>query len=159
MKFELNERNFNLKNECQFVWFDRTTFVQQFDIYWVAQESVAVQVRPVNDTDVTTTAVPSVPVIKLETFKRIDFKEDSDDTGSTPVSPAPSIYDGCGRDKGCFGTPDSCVDSGTCTTMVTYAFASDEQLQLELYGRVSAKEYVAVGFSKDDRMVKLSFIS
>ena len=51
------------------------------------------------------------------------------------------------------------MDSGTCTTMVTYAFASDEQLQIELYGRVSAKEYVAVGFSKDDRMVKLSFIS
>jgi superfamily II DNA/RNA helicase len=41
--------------------------------------------------------------------------------------------------------------------MVTYAFASDEQLQLELYGQVSAREYVAVGFSKDDRMVKMSF--
>ncbi len=58
-----------LKND--FVSFNRTTFVQQFDIYWVAQESVAVQVRAVNDTDVTTTAIPTVTVMKLDTFKRI----------------------------------------------------------------------------------------
>lgn len=67
----------------------------------------------------------------------------------------PDVYSGCASlgIKGCIGTPSGCLESRSCSSVTTYRKVDDEHLEIEIYGQVSADEYVAVGFSKDREMV------
>lgn len=66
-----------------------------------------------------------------------------------------TLYDGCGTTKGCFGTPELCVESMSCDIVTTYLYITDlDAYQFELYGNVSDPtiNYLAVGLSENGKM-------
>ena len=77
-------------------------------------------------------------------------------SASSAAALLPAIYTGCGDTKGCFGLPDpSCVKSGTCSALVTFALKG-MRYEFELWAdNVKQNTYVAVGFSSDNKMVRL----
>ena len=60
------------------------------------------------------------------------------------------FYEGCGETKSCFGASVGCIPTKTCTAAVS-SFVQGEQYFFELMARDS--KYVAVGLSKDSKMV------
>jgi len=62
------------------------------------------------------------------------------------------IYDGCGSKKTCFGFPSGCVESKSCTAIVS-CLVEGERYEFDMQARNSA--YVAVGLSQDATMVRL----
>jgi hypothetical protein len=66
------------------------------------------------------------------------------------------IYVGCGLEKTCFGFPGGCVDSKSCTAVVSCLVQGD-RYEFEMKARNSA--YVAVGLSQDTSMVRISVYS
>ena len=70
---------------------------------------------------------------------------------------ANSIYDDCGQTKGCFGSPNDCVDDKNCDIIVTYTKVtssredSGDKYKFEVGGKVG-QDYSAVGLSLDDAM-------
>ena len=71
------------------------------------------------------------------------------------------IYDGCGDTKGCFGSPNGCVELGNCDMMASY-LGNASTLAWEIYGRNKfdlSNFYVAIGFSADKLMVRFASIS
>lgn len=66
------------------------------------------------------------------------------------------IYDGCGDTKTCFGAPDNCVESKSCTTFSAVIVRGDRYI-IELRSQRNAG-YVALGLSDDDRMGKDSVV-
>ena len=62
------------------------------------------------------------------------------------------IYDGCGSKKTCFGFPSGCVESKSCTAVVS-CLVEGERYEFDMKARNSA--YVAVGLSQDAIMVRL----
>lgn len=67
----------------------------------------------------------------------------------------PDIYNGCESrgPKGCAGSPNGCINSKSCSTLITYRKFDDSLLEMEIYGKIEADQYVAVGFSADREMV------
>lgn len=65
----------------------------------------------------------------------------------------PSVYEGCGNVKGCFGLMDSaCVSQGNCPALVTYA-VKGSRYEFEMWaGGVPSGSYVALAISSDDKM-------
>lgn len=62
------------------------------------------------------------------------------------------IYDGCGSKKTCFGFPGGCIDTKSCTAVVSCLVQGD-RYEFEMKARNSA--YVAVGLSLDRNMVRI----
>lgn len=62
------------------------------------------------------------------------------------------IYHGCGSKKTCFGFPGGCIDTKSCTAMVSCLVQGD-RYEFEMKARNSA--YVAVGLSLDMSMVRI----
>lgn len=60
------------------------------------------------------------------------------------------IYQGCGDTKLCFGVPQNCVPTGTCTAIVA-VFVAGDQYTFELQANGNPK-YVAAGLSMDKNM-------
>lgn len=60
------------------------------------------------------------------------------------------FYDDCNTLKNCFGSPDGCLASETCTAIVSI-LVSGTRYTFELKAKTSA--YVAVGLSDDKLMV------
>lgn len=66
----------------------------------------------------------------------------------------PDVYEGCSETKGCFSTPDeACIASKDCQILTSYRKLNDTTAELELYGKVSGNQYVALGLSLDTSMV------
>jgi len=65
---------------------------------------------------------------------------------------AEPIYDGCGSKKTCFGFPSGCIESKSCTAVVS-CLVEGERYEFDMKARNSA--YVAVGLSQDANMVRL----
>ncbi|XP_065561924.1 uncharacterized protein LOC136028167 isoform X2 [Artemia franciscana] len=93
------------------------------------------------------------------TIYAVSLDEPSIPVAPTTIAPDLShpIYSGCGDIKGCFGYPLECIDSKSCSLLVSYRNASSTQYEFELYGMVSGHmreggNYVAVGFSNDLKM-------
>ena len=62
------------------------------------------------------------------------------------------IYDGCGSKKTCFGFPRDCVESKSCTAVMS-CLVEGERYEFDMKARNSA--FVAVGLSQDASMVRL----
>lgn len=62
------------------------------------------------------------------------------------------IYNGCGTEKTCFGFPGGCVETKSCTAVVSCLVEGD-RYEFDMKARNSA--YVAVGLSQDVNMVRL----
>lgn len=72
------------------------------------------------------------------------------------------IYNGCFKDKGCFGEPTNCtLDSKKdCNIVVTYKKLDGDRIEFELQTTLTGnKRYVAVGLSEDDKMGKDSVVA
>ncbi len=65
------------------------------------------------------------------------------------------FYSDCGVAKGCIAEPYECIDSQDCDMMATYKKIDDQIVELEIYGKVGGNEYIAVGFSSDEKMVHI----
>ena len=62
------------------------------------------------------------------------------------------FYDGCGIDKGCFGTPNNCIQEN-CQIAFPYRKVSEELLEFQLISDdIHGDEYIAVGLSQDQLM-------
>lgn len=68
-------------------------------------------------------------------------------------SQVPSVYDGCGQIKGCFGLPGGvCIEEKSCSALVTYA-VNGQHYEFELWAvNAPADSFVAVGLSDDHIM-------
>ena len=55
-----------------------------------------------------------------------------------------SIYDNCGKSKGCFGYPDGCVTNHSCDALMTYIGVNENTYHIEM--QTSGQDYVAGGF-------------
>jgi hypothetical protein len=66
------------------------------------------------------------------------------------------IYDGCGSKKTCFGFPGGCIETKSCTAVVSCLVQGD-RYEFEMKAGNSA--YVAVGLSQDMSMVRMSAYS
>jgi hypothetical protein len=62
------------------------------------------------------------------------------------------IYDGCGSKKTCFGFPSDCVETKSCTAVVS-CLVEGERYEFDMQAKKSA--YVAVGLSQDVTMVRM----
>jgi len=85
----------------------------------------------------------------------LDVVHHGSSSGRTSISAMSSdIYDGCGDTKGCFGSPNGCVELGNCDMMASY-LGNASTLAWEIYGRNKfdlSNFYVAIGFSADKLM-------
>ncbi|KAG1668403.1 putative ferric-chelate reductase 1 [Nymphon striatum] len=61
-----------------------------------------------------------------------------------------SVYDNCGKTKGCFAEPSNCISTKDCDAFVSFT-RHEEGVQFDLIGK-SDNGYVAVGLSSDDKM-------
>jgi len=94
-------------------------------------------------TTTTTTTTLRTPIVSTHSWSF------STPAPSASASTRPSVYEGCGDIKGCFGMPAGCAVTGTCETMVTYSLKG-LRYEFELWAaRFQPNSYVAVGFSKD----------
>lgn len=78
----------------------------------------------------------------------------TDSTRAAKVSSqVPSVYDGCGQIKGCFGLPGGvCIEEKSCSALVTYAL-NGQHYEFELWAvNAPADSFVAVGLSDDHIM-------
>lgn len=65
--------------------------------------------------------------------------------------------DDCGRYKTCFVHPYDCMDdSKNCTGIVTWKKHGDDYVEFEMYEK--SYDYIAIGLSKDKKMVREKFI-
>jgi hypothetical protein len=114
----------------------RATFVKSKETFWVgirSPKSVLVK-----------RAIVEPPILPP-----------ANDAPQTPLN----VYDGCGRTKGCFGSPDGCIATKDCIKFVSYASKGQQMFHFELSGQVpelsEGDGYVALGFSVDNVMVNI----
>lgn len=62
-----------------------------------------------------------------------------------------NMYNGCGKNKNCVGSPLGCLSSMNCQAVVTL-MSSNDKYQFEMLAHNS--QYVAFGLSDDNKMVK-----
>ena len=65
-----------------------------------------------------------------------------------------AVYEGCGTTKGCYGVPANCVATKDCSLLGTWAQASDDLWDFELFGSFAGAggSYLALGLSDDGKM-------
>ncbi len=68
-----------------------------------------------------------------------------------------TFYVGCGDTKGCFGTPEGCLDTKTCDIAVTYTGNTAGSYDFVLRGPLN--EFVAFGLSDDQVMSNDSVVA
>lgn len=69
----------------------------------------------------------------------------------TAVRSNDPFYSDCNKLKTCFGSPEGCVDSGTCSAVASVRVEGNRHT-FELKADKAA--YVAVGLSHDNKMVR-----
>uniref|UniRef100_A0A1L8E3J5 Putative reeler domain protein n=1 Tax=Nyssomyia neivai TaxID=330878 RepID=A0A1L8E3J5_9DIPT len=128
------------------------TVAQDYGHFWVGIESSPLQVVPRGG---------APPPGGISTTRR-PFS--STRPVYEPIQPAQSkilatdtIYDGCGATKSCFGIPDNCVKQRQCQAITTVT-ARGERFYFEVKSGHNNPAYVAVGLSKDDKMMDDSVI-
>jgi hypothetical protein len=65
-----------------------------------------------------------------------------------------SIYEGCGRIKGCLGDRVGCVVKRSCHILITFGKTTDPNyFKVQLMGEIESRGYVAMALSLDKNMV------
>jgi len=127
------------------------TVVQDFSTFWegVKSDTINVAKRAVDNssqsTGISTTREPVVTTVGSTTTPRF-VPTTTPRKASVMTEP---IYDGCGSKKTCFGFPSGCVESKSCTAVVS-CLVEGERYEFDMKARNSA--YVAVGLSQDAAM-------
>lgn len=61
-----------------------------------------------------------------------------------------SVYDGCGKTKGCFGTPQDCVADQSCDFVATYRPTSTGDISFNFSGFAASNSYLALGLANEN---------
>ena len=95
--------------------------------------------------------VNSSNLIEKHTEKSASFRSVDMSDYNTFISQ--NVYDECFQTKGCFGTPNGCIQSKNCKIVMTYAGVSDVSFQFEIgYPSTASTSYSAFALSDDDSM-------
>jgi len=60
----------------------------------------------------------------------------------------------CGKEYSCFKSPNDCIDK-SCDYLAKWKRVDDEKIEFLLSSKMSANNWLAIGFSKDQKMVCL----
>jgi len=104
------------------------------------------------------TAIPHSEILKVTRNDKLDGIEGRNDESGRMYR---EIYGGCGKTKGCFGTPSKCVENynetsdnpQVCDMIVTWERIGEKN-RFQLSGKLGTgtRGYVALGMSKDELM-------
>lgn len=127
------------------------TFVQDYATYWVGVESDRVDISSNNIILMSTSSSPPLllPSLIPSTTTKIPYYDLAMRKKDMEIPKRAAIYEGCGKIKNCFGTPDGCIDTLNCKAIVAID-VKGEKYTFELLGE--GGKYVAVGMSKDEKM-------
>ena len=100
---------------------------------------------------------------RINLFDKIDNSTTTTSTTTTTTTISPGgndeNYSGCEDTKGCFGYPENCINSKSCSILVSYEMTTDQSRDgdgsviFTLSGPLSTtKRYLAIGLSLDDKM-------
>ena len=68
-----------------------------------------------------------------------------------------NVYNGCGKSKGCFGSPAGCVKSQSCRMIGTYAATESGDVTFSISAPgLTDESYVALALSEDEKMAESS---
>merc|ERR1712142_923386 len=69
------------------------------------------------------------------------------------VTNSTKFYEDCGIEKGCFGTPDNCIETKNCQVAFSHKKISEEEFEFQLISdEIHSDEYIAVRLSQDQFM-------
>ncbi|XP_022223254.2 putative ferric-chelate reductase 1 homolog isoform X2 [Drosophila obscura] len=130
------------------------TIAQSYSEFWVGVPSNPVQIvrRDLG-------AVPPLPTVGPQPAfgaalptTRAPYVPPNYVAPSAVAASADPFYNGCGVSKNCFGFPDGCVNSKTCTSIAAVTVRGDiYEFEIQS-GRGTNAAYVAVGLSEDAKM-------
>ncbi|XP_070068701.1 putative ferric-chelate reductase 1 homolog isoform X2 [Drosophila takahashii] len=126
------------------------TIAQSYNEFWVGVPSQPVQIvrRDVSGPPLPTQAPPA----GLGTTRAPYVPPSYVAPNNVAAVVADPIYNGCGQSKNCFGFPDGCVASKTCTSVSAVTVRGDV-FEFEIQsGKGTNAAYVAVGLSDDAKM-------
>ncbi|XP_016968221.1 putative ferric-chelate reductase 1 homolog isoform X2 [Drosophila biarmipes] len=126
------------------------TIAQSYNEFWVGVPSQPVQIvrRDVSGPPLPTQG-PSVP---LGTTRAPYVPPSYVAPSNVAAEVSDPIYNGCGQSKNCFGFPDGCVATKTCTS-ITVVTVRGDVFEFEIQsGKGTNAAYVAVGLSDDAKM-------
>ncbi|KAH8337747.1 hypothetical protein KR067_001096 [Drosophila pandora] len=126
------------------------TVAQSYSEFWVGVPSQPVQIvrRDVSAVPLPTPAPPASSGTTRPPYVPPNYVAPS----NVAAASADPIYNGCGQSKNCFGFPNGCVSSKTCTSIAAVTVRGDVY-EFEIQsGKGTNAAYVAVGLSDDERM-------
>ncbi|XP_033253434.1 putative ferric-chelate reductase 1 homolog isoform X3 [Drosophila miranda] len=129
------------------------TIAQSYSEFWVGVPSNPVQIvrRDLGAVPLPT-AVPQPAFGAALPTTRAPHVPPNYVAPSAVAATADPFYNGCGVSKNCFGLPDGCVNSKTCTSVAAVTVRGDiYEFELQS-GRGNNTAYVAVGLSEDAKM-------
>ncbi|XP_033155205.1 putative ferric-chelate reductase 1 homolog isoform X1 [Drosophila mauritiana] len=127
------------------------TIAQSYNEFWVGVPSQPVQIvrRDLSAAPPLPTLSPSAPAGTT----RAPYVPPSYVAPNNVVAVSTDpIYNGCGQSKNCFGFPDGCVATKSCTS-ITVVTVRGDVFEFEIQsGKGTNAAYVAVGLSDDAKM-------
>ncbi|KAH8361990.1 hypothetical protein KR200_009383 [Drosophila serrata] len=126
------------------------TIAQSYNEFWVGVPSQPVQIVR---RDLTAVPLPTQgPPASAGTTRAPYVPPSYVAPNNVAATNSDPIYNGCGQSKNCFGFPDGCVSSKTCTSIAVVTVRGDVY-EFEIQsGRGTNAAYVAVGLSEDAKM-------
>ncbi|XP_016985376.1 putative ferric-chelate reductase 1 homolog isoform X2 [Drosophila rhopaloa] len=126
------------------------TIAQSYNEFWVGVPSQPVQIVR---RDVSGPSLPTLaPTPNLGTTRAPYVPPSYVAPNNVAAVTADPIYNGCGQSKNCFGFPDGCVASKSCTS-ITVVTVRGDVYEFEIQsGKGTNAAYVAVGLSDDAKM-------
>ena len=68
-------------------------------------------------------------------------------------SPPADQYNECSNTRGCFGIPESCIETKNCEILVSYQMKDSGDVAFKLEGAADTFQYLALGLSKNDGLM------
>ncbi|ALC41304.1 CG8399 [Drosophila busckii] len=127
------------------------TVAQSYNQFWVGVPSNPVQVVR---RDVSAASLPTTPNNFNTNFgsTRAPYVPPNYVAPTVAAAGADPFYDGCGQTKNCFGLPNGCVASKSCTAVAAVTVRGDIY-EFELQSsKGTGAAYVALGLSDDAKM-------
>ncbi|XP_017094126.2 putative ferric-chelate reductase 1 homolog [Drosophila bipectinata] len=126
------------------------TVAQSYSEFWVGVLSQPVQIVR---RDVSAVPLPpQAPPASAGTTRPPYVPPNYVAPNNVAAASADPIYNGCGQSKNCFGFPNGCVSSKTCTSIAAVTVRGDVyEFEIQC-GKETYAAYVAVGLSDDERM-------
>ncbi|KAG5675626.1 hypothetical protein PVAND_005515 [Polypedilum vanderplanki] len=119
-----------------------STIAQDYDKFWVGVMSSPVRVVREIQTVQNTISTTRSPLQPTYIFTNSGIKNNSE--------PQDEIYRDCGFSKTCFGVPNDCIKTKSCSSFIAVKVEGDKYV-FEMRSQSKAA-YIATGLSTDDKM-------